>query len=188
MLLFVVLWQNKIFIVMLQVLGFVVGPAIQAAVTFLGSDGFSFFGLPINMYTSVGWINVLMGILNFVLFLPWTFTEHRIAAREAMKELCKTTGEFQNIYLSMISYLNQIVFQFDIHWTSFKKFLGTLVLDFLLYSNYFSYFNVMFYLSDPYLIDTLSPSTFPHQLGYCVKTLSNKVKSCKECLSGPRFS
>ncbi|XP_033220134.1 major facilitator superfamily domain-containing protein 8 isoform X2 [Belonocnema kinseyi] len=76
-----------------QVLGFVVGPAIQAAVTFLGSDGVSLFGLPINMYTSVGWINVLMGILNFILFLPWNFSEHRIAAREAMKENCKATEE-----------------------------------------------------------------------------------------------
>lgn len=71
-----------------------VGPAIQAAVTFLGSDGVSLFGLPINMYTSVGWINVLMGVLNFILFLPWNFSEHRIAAREAMKEDSKATGEF----------------------------------------------------------------------------------------------
>lgn len=69
-----------------QVLGFVVGPALQAAVTFLGPQGFYIFGLPINMYTSVGWINVLLGILNFLLFLPGNFTEHKIAAREALKE------------------------------------------------------------------------------------------------------
>ena len=83
-----------------QVLGFVVGPAIQAAVTFLGSDGVSLFGLPINMYTSVGWINVFLGILNFILFFPWNFTEHRIAAREAMKEGCKATGELLNNFFN----------------------------------------------------------------------------------------
>ncbi|XP_051175017.1 major facilitator superfamily domain-containing protein 8 isoform X2 [Leptopilina boulardi] len=69
-----------------QVLGFVVGPALQSAMTFLGPQGFYLFSLPINMYTSVGWINVLLGILNFILFLPGNFTEHKIAAREALKE------------------------------------------------------------------------------------------------------
>ncbi|OAD61350.1 Major facilitator superfamily domain-containing protein 8 [Eufriesea mexicana] len=76
-----------------QVLGFAVGPSLQTAVTPLGEDGVYFIFLPINMYTMTGWINVIMGILNFVLFLPWNFTEHRIAIRETMRSEGKQTEE-----------------------------------------------------------------------------------------------
>ncbi|XP_066999586.2 major facilitator superfamily domain-containing protein 8 [Anabrus simplex] len=69
-----------------QVLGFVVGPGLQAAVTPLGNDGMDLIPgiLKLNMYTAAGWINVVMGVLNFIMFLPAIFHEHRIAAREAM--------------------------------------------------------------------------------------------------------
>ncbi|XP_055528933.1 major facilitator superfamily domain-containing protein 8 isoform X2 [Wyeomyia smithii] len=69
-----------------QTLGFIVGPALQGVVTPLGDRGFSLFGsaLYLNMYTATGWINVMMGIMNFCLFLPFIFEEKRIAAREAM--------------------------------------------------------------------------------------------------------
>ncbi|XP_031841265.1 CLN7/MFS domain-containing 8 [Nomia melanderi] len=76
-----------------QVLGFVVGPGLQAAVTPLGEHGFYFSNLPVNMYTMPGWINVLMGILNFVMFLPWIFKERRIAIREAMRNQGKVSEE-----------------------------------------------------------------------------------------------
>lgn len=57
-----------------QVLGFVIGPALQAAVTPLGPHGFLFLNtFHINMYTASGWINVLLGLLNFILFLPCFF-------------------------------------------------------------------------------------------------------------------
>ncbi|XP_058807793.1 major facilitator superfamily domain-containing protein 8 isoform X2 [Phymastichus coffea] len=74
-----------------QVLGFVVGPALQMAVTPLGDRGTSIMGLPMNMYTAAGWINVLMGMLNFALFLPGSFKERKIAAREAMREQGKAS-------------------------------------------------------------------------------------------------
>uniref|UniRef100_A0A7G3AV39 Putative transporter/transmembrane protein n=2 Tax=Lutzomyia longipalpis TaxID=7200 RepID=A0A7G3AV39_LUTLO len=68
-----------------QVLGFVVGPALQAAVTQLGERGFVIPGIfHLNMYTASGWINVLLGIGNFCMFLPTFFKERRIAAKEAM--------------------------------------------------------------------------------------------------------
>ena len=76
-----------------QVLGFVVGPGLQAAVTPLGPNGLYFINLPVNMFTMPGWINVIMGVLNFVLFLPWNFKEHRIAIREAMRSEGKETEE-----------------------------------------------------------------------------------------------
>lgn len=76
-----------------QVLGFVVGPGLQTAVTPLGESGVYFMNIPFNMYTMPGWINVAMGILNFALFLPWNFTEHRIAIREAMRNEGKQTEE-----------------------------------------------------------------------------------------------
>lgn len=55
-----------------QVLGFIVGPALQAIVTPLGDKGLSY--LPgLNMYTAAGWLNVFMAIGNFCLFLPVFF-------------------------------------------------------------------------------------------------------------------
>ena len=58
-----------------QVLGFVIGPALQAAVTPLGDKGFTIFNglLKIDMYTASAWINVLLGIVNFILFFPFIF-------------------------------------------------------------------------------------------------------------------
>lgn len=78
-----------------QVLGFVVGPALQAAVTPLGpgstpdTAGF----LTLDMYTAAGWINVLLGVLNFVLFLPFSFKERKIAAKEAMRARGTRSGK-----------------------------------------------------------------------------------------------
>ncbi|KAG7199231.1 hypothetical protein KM043_018100 [Ampulex compressa] len=76
-----------------QVLGFVVGPGLQAAVTPLGDNGIYIMDLPFNMYTMAGWINVVMGILNFIMFLPSNFKEHRIAIKEAMRNEGKATEE-----------------------------------------------------------------------------------------------
>lgn len=58
-----------------QVLGFIVGPGLQAAVTPLGSEGYSLLwgGFIFNMYTACGWINVIMSIGNFIMFLPAIF-------------------------------------------------------------------------------------------------------------------
>ncbi|XP_050313323.1 major facilitator superfamily domain-containing protein 8 [Anthonomus grandis grandis] len=69
-----------------QVLGFVVGPAIQAAVVPLGDKGVWLVPnkLKLNMYTATGWINVFLAIINVCLFLPKVFQEHKIAAKEAM--------------------------------------------------------------------------------------------------------
>ncbi|XP_063696824.1 major facilitator superfamily domain-containing protein 8-like isoform X1 [Culicoides brevitarsis] len=75
-----------------QVLGFIVGPALQAAVTPFGDKGFLLWGfLPIDMYTAAGWINVFMGILNLCLFLPFIFKERKIAAKEIMVLQGKTS-------------------------------------------------------------------------------------------------
>ncbi|KAK7871617.1 hypothetical protein R5R35_001804 [Gryllus longicercus] len=69
-----------------QVLGFIVGPALQAAVTKLGDDGVEIIPgqLTLNMYSAAGWMNVIMSIVNFIMFLPFVFIERPIAAREAM--------------------------------------------------------------------------------------------------------
>lgn len=69
-----------------QVLGFIIGPTLQAAVTPLGDKGHVWLGgmMHFNMYTASGWINVLMSIGNFIMFLPGIFEEHKIAAREVM--------------------------------------------------------------------------------------------------------
>lgn len=69
-----------------QVLGFIVGPGLQAAVTPLGEKGIMLFNgwLLLNMYTAAGWINVVLGVLNGLLFCPFIFRERPIAAKEAM--------------------------------------------------------------------------------------------------------
>ena len=56
-----------------QVLGFIVGPSLQAAVTPLGNEGYVWAGITVNTYTACGWINVVMCLANFVMFLPGIF-------------------------------------------------------------------------------------------------------------------
>lgn len=58
-----------------QVLGFIIGPTLQAAVTPLGDQGHVWLWgkMHFNMYTASGWINVLMSIGNFMMFLPGVF-------------------------------------------------------------------------------------------------------------------
>jgi ceroid-lipofuscinosis MFS transporter 7 len=60
---------------------------LQAAVTPLGDKGVPLIPgiLTLNMYTAAGWINVLLGVFNCILFSPSVFRERRIAAREAMR-------------------------------------------------------------------------------------------------------
>lgn len=70
-----------------QVLGFTFGPALQAAVVPLGNEGVWIVEkkLKLNMYTAAGWINVLLAVINFVMFLPAIFKEKKIATKEAMQ-------------------------------------------------------------------------------------------------------
>jgi MFS transporter, ceroid-lipofuscinosis neuronal protein 7 len=67
-----------------QVAGFIVGPLLQALFTLLG-DGIKIFGVfPFSMYTAPGWVNVVLGAINIVIFLPHIFKDHNIAIREQM--------------------------------------------------------------------------------------------------------
>lgn len=78
-----------------QTLGFVFGPALQAAVVPLGNKGVWLIPqkLKLNMYTAAGWINVVFSLFNCYLFLPSVFKEHKIAAREAMLKQGKEKEE-----------------------------------------------------------------------------------------------
>ena len=71
---------------LMQVLGFIIGPALQAFVTMLGDPGVVLLRgvVHLNMYTAAGWINVLLGFINFLMFMPSVWTERNIAARELM--------------------------------------------------------------------------------------------------------
>ena len=56
----------------------------QVALTRLGDPGYTISGnLTLSMYTASGWVAVLVGILNLVLYLPTFFKEIDIADREA---------------------------------------------------------------------------------------------------------
>lgn len=93
-----------------------VGPALQAAVTPLGDHGIILMMLPINMYTAAGWINAIMGIFNFILFLPWNFKEYKIAIKEAMRNEGKATGTL-NTYSVII-----LILKFNYNFVYFIPF------------------------------------------------------------------
>lgn len=81
---------------------FILFAGLQAAVTPLGDKGVPLIPgiLTLNMYTATGWINMLLGIFNCILFLPSIFHERRIAAREAMMLQGMESGTlFQNTYI-----------------------------------------------------------------------------------------
>lgn len=74
---------DKLIQSILTLLGFIFGPSLQGAFTPLGSDGFVFLRyFHFNMYTGPGWVNVLLGLINFSLFI--VFKDRRVAAREQM--------------------------------------------------------------------------------------------------------
>lgn len=73
------------FLNFLIILGFIFGPSLQGAFTPLGNTGIVFLRVfHLNMYTAPGWVNVVLGIINVVLFLPFVFQDKSIAAREQM--------------------------------------------------------------------------------------------------------
>ncbi|CAK1585791.1 unnamed protein product [Parnassius mnemosyne] len=67
-----------------QVLGFVAGPALQAAAAPLGSADES-PGLRLDMYSAPGAINAVLGFINLLLLVPCCFQETDIALREAVR-------------------------------------------------------------------------------------------------------
>lgn len=77
-----------------QVSGFIAGPLLQALFTAIGEGG-TFLGFHLNMYTVPGWVNVLLGFVNILLFVPHLFNDHKIAVKEQMllqgKETAKET-------------------------------------------------------------------------------------------------
>jgi len=75
-----------------QALGFVIGPAIQAAVTPIGcNEDYQAGTISLDMYTIPGWISCVVGIIAFVLFLPGIFQESYVSQKEA-EHLAKVTG------------------------------------------------------------------------------------------------
>jgi len=76
-----------------QALGFVIGPAIQAAVTPIGSGSAYEQGtLSLDMYTIPGWISCVVGFVAFVLFLPGIFQERYVSQLEAEHISKKNAG------------------------------------------------------------------------------------------------
>jgi MFS transporter, ceroid-lipofuscinosis neuronal protein 7 len=79
-----------------QVSGFIVGPLLQALFTLIGKDGIKILGsVHLSMYTAPGFLCVLLGALNIILYLPNMFEDHNISVREQMflqgKETAKET-------------------------------------------------------------------------------------------------
>jgi len=67
-----------------QTVGFMIGPALQAALVPLGcSDDYHTGVLRLDMYTVTGWISAGLCILSMITFMPGIFTEHSVAEKEA---------------------------------------------------------------------------------------------------------
>ena len=67
-----------------QTLGFMVGPALQALLTFLEcSDSYSPGQLKLDQYTATGWLGAAVGLLSLLSFSPWSFTEYNVSRAEA---------------------------------------------------------------------------------------------------------
>ncbi|XP_075056048.1 major facilitator superfamily domain-containing protein 8 [Mixophyes fleayi] len=62
-----------------QALGFILGPAFQAAFTLIGEQGVTFgaINLQLNMYTAPSLMGALLGILNIILIFA-VFREHQV--------------------------------------------------------------------------------------------------------------
>jgi len=66
-----------------QTLGFMIGPALQSALTPIGcSEDYESGSLHIDMYTITGWLSAAVGIISLISFFPGIFTEHNVASKE----------------------------------------------------------------------------------------------------------
>jgi len=67
-----------------QTIGFMIGPAIQSALTPIGcSDNYEPGSLKFDMYTISGFVSAAVGLISLVLFLPGIFKESYVAQLEA---------------------------------------------------------------------------------------------------------
>lgn len=65
----------------------------QVVLTRLGDPGYTISGdLTLSMYTASGWVAVLAGIVNLILYMPAFFKEINIADREARNGEGKVTA------------------------------------------------------------------------------------------------
>ncbi|XP_001659803.2 major facilitator superfamily domain-containing protein 8 isoform X1 [Aedes aegypti] len=77
-----------------QSIGLMIGPTFQSVFSGLGEAGFTVFGwFRINMYSSAGWICVILGVFNIFLLLPFIFKDSPIAVKEAMKSQGATNAK-----------------------------------------------------------------------------------------------
>ena len=80
-----------------QTLGFMVGPALQALLTFLEcSESYRPGQLQLDQYTATGWLGAIVGLLSLLSFSPWTFTEYNVSQAEA-EQLNKEADSSQDI-------------------------------------------------------------------------------------------
>ena len=70
------------------------GPGIAAALTPLQCTALDTSQyISFDMYTSVGWVCVLLGIIRFILFLPGIFNEVDVSQKERLQLVTTTTAE-----------------------------------------------------------------------------------------------
>uniref|UniRef100_A0A0K2UHX5 Uncharacterized protein n=1 Tax=Lepeophtheirus salmonis TaxID=72036 RepID=A0A0K2UHX5_LEPSM len=103
------------------ILGFIVGPGIQASLTPLkcGQPPISGPYFTLDMYTVAGWLSVFMGVCMMILFSPYFFQPFDVTVQErSLHNRNKTEADTKSISLekpdylaALISLLNFFVFQ-----------------------------------------------------------------------------
>ena len=69
-----------------QTIGFMLGPAIQSALTPLGcSENYDSGTFHLDMYTITGWLSAAVGCITLATFVPGFFSEHYIATTAGTK-------------------------------------------------------------------------------------------------------
>jgi len=76
-----------------QTIGFMIGPAIQTALTPVGcSDNYEPGKMKLDMYTISGLVSAAVGVVSLILFLPGIFKESYVAELEAAHMAEETEG------------------------------------------------------------------------------------------------
>nr|XP_020467075.1 major facilitator superfamily domain-containing protein 8 [Monopterus albus] len=77
-----------------QALGFILGPALQACLSFIGEHGFTvkIIQLQLNMYTTPALLAAAFGVINILLVL-WVLKEHRVNDHGRLIQAINYTSE-----------------------------------------------------------------------------------------------
>ena len=95
-----------------QTVGFMIGPAIQAALTPIGcSAAYTPGEVRVDMYTITGMLSAAIGCISLVTFMPGIFSEHYVSKKEAAQVNISSKEDILSVKPDIYALLN-LVFAF----------------------------------------------------------------------------